>query len=269
MNESKIASTEIVNGTQTIRVGDTSVQINAAGSGPAILLLHGAGGPRTDAPFMRLLAQHGRVVAPTHPGFSGTDRGERITSIEDLAYLYLDLLETLDLRGVTLMGHSMGGWTAAEMAVRCAHRLARLILVDSVGIKTDPGEAPEPPKMFEMTTAEYEKMMFYDQTFAPDVAALTADQVRIVKQNRQTAQMYIGDPYLHNPKLRRYLHRIHIPTLILWGAHDGLVTPAYGEAYRASIPGARLEIIERAGHRPQLERPETFVRYVADFKGER
>lgn len=269
MSTSPNAPFEIRTGRQTIEVVGTPVEVNVLGTGAPIFILHGAGGPRPDAPFMHEMAKHGRVIAPTHPGFADTERGGHISGIDDLAHLYLDLLDVLDLHDVTLVGFSMGGWTASEMAVHRPHRVKKLVLVDAVGIKTDPGEAPEPPRLFDLTPEENAKRMFFDPKFAPNMAALSEDQQRVAKQNRKTAQLFIGDPLLHNPKLRRRLHRINVPTLLLWGSHDGLVTPAYGEAYRRSIPGARLEIIENAGHTPQTEQPEEFGRRLGAFIAEK
>jgi pimeloyl-ACP methyl ester carboxylesterase len=254
----------------SLEVAGLTLECLQRGQGQPVLLLHGAGGPRANAPYLDLLAKRVRTIAPSHPGFGNSPLPDWMDSIDDLAYLYLDLLEKLDLREVVLLGFSMGGWTAAEIAIKCTHRLKKLILVDAVGCKFKDRETREIPDIWALHPNEVNKLTYYDpQTFAPKPDEMSDEQLTMVARNREAAALYLWEPYMHNPKLRRRLHRISIPTLLIWGAHDGLVTPEYGKAYCAEIPGARMEIIEKAGHTPHNEQPEAFVAAVLRFIEER
>jgi pimeloyl-ACP methyl ester carboxylesterase len=238
------------------------------GAGAPILVLHGAGGLQPDAPFLSGLAKHGRVIAPTHPGFGRAELPDWIDSIDDLAYIYLDLLDALDLHDVTVIGFSLGGWIAAEIATKSTARIARVILVDAVGIKISDRLTRDVTDIFATEPAELMRLTFHDPSKAPDLSTLSDEAVEIIARNREASALYIWEPYAHNPKLVRRLHRIDKPVLLLWGESDGIVTPAYGRAYAERIPGARFEIIAGAGHVPQLEQPDAFVAGVARFIGE-
>ena len=251
-----------------VPVSGTSVELYDHGSGPTILLLHGAGGLKAGAPFLRSLSAKARVVAPSHPGFGKSPLPDWISSIDDLAYLYLDLLEQLDLRDVTLVGMSMGGWTAAEIAIKASERLARLILVDPIGIKPSGREVRDIPDIWALGDAELAKLMQHDPTNAPDYATMSDDELQVLARNREAAALYLWEPYMHNPQLLRRLHRIKRPTLFIRGASDGLVSAAYVRAYSEAIAGSRIVTIERAGHSPANEQPEKFVETVLGFMGE-
>jgi pimeloyl-ACP methyl ester carboxylesterase len=254
--------------TALIPVGGTSVELYDRGSGPTILLLHGAGGLKAGAPFLRSLSAKARVVAPSHPGFGRSPLPEWISSIDDLAYLYLDLLEQLDLRDVTLVGMSMGGWTAAEIAVKNSERLARIVLADPVGIKPSGREVRDIPDIWALDDAAIAKLTQHDPTNAPDYGTMSDEDLEVVARNREAAALYLWEPYMHNPQLLRRLHRIKKPTLFIRGASDGLVSAAYVRAYSEAIPGSRIVTIERAGHAPANERPDKFVETVLGFMGE-
>ena len=239
------------------------------GEGKPMLVLHGAGGLQPQAPFLRLLATHGRVIAPTHPGFGTAELPDWVDSIDDLAYLYLDLLDALDLRDVTLIGFSMGGWIAAEIAVKSTARIARVILVDAVGIKISDRLTRDVTDIFGTDPAVLQRLTYFDTSKAPRLADLSDEALEVVARNREASALYLWEPYMHNPKLTHRLHRITVPTLLLWGEHDGIVTTAYGRAFAERIPGARFDVIPAAGHVPQNEQPEAFVERVARFIGER
>jgi pimeloyl-ACP methyl ester carboxylesterase len=250
----------------SLTVAGVTLECLQRGQGQPVLLLHGAGGPRAGAPYLDLLAERVRIIAPSHPGFGNSPLPDWVDTIDDLAYLYLDLLEQLDLHDVVLIGFSMGGWTAAEIAIKCTHRLKKLVLVDPVGCKFQDRETREIPDIWALHPSEVNKLTYFDpEAFAPKPDQMTDEQLLMVARNREAAALYLWEPYMHSPKLRRRLHRINVPTLLVWGAHDGLVTPEYGRAYCAEIPGARMEIIEKAGHTPQNEQPAAFARAVLSF----
>jgi pimeloyl-ACP methyl ester carboxylesterase len=259
--------TQSVSGPGWLTIHGVPLEIVERGQGRPIILLHGEDGLDPKAPFLDLLAAHDRVIAPSHPGFGHSPDAETIDTIDDLAYLYLDLLAEQDLREAIVIGFSLGGWIAAEMAVKSTDRLAKLVLVASVGIKVGDRETRDIPDIFALRPDEVARLQYHDPARAVvDYTTLSDDALTVIARNREATALYGWEPYFHNPKLRPRLHRINIPTLLLWGTSDRFITPGYyGAAYRDAIPGARLEIIERAGHFPHIEQPEAFVERVRKF----
>ena len=246
--------------------GGVDMAGSRAGAGPPLLMLHGAGGPASNLRCAEALSEHFDLLAPHHPGFGGSPTAAHIDSVDDLAYLYLDLMSDLGLEQVTLVGFSMGGWLAAEIAVRSTQRIRRLLLVDAVGIKPNGREQRTIADIFALEADEFARLVFPDpETYAVDPAGLGEDELVMAARNREAMARYCWQPYMHNPKLLGRLHRIDIPTLLIWGASDGLVPVAYGRAYCDAIPGARLAVIPEAGHQPQLEQPDAFVGHVLEF----
>jgi pimeloyl-ACP methyl ester carboxylesterase len=243
------------------------LEVVERGRGRPILWLHGEEGLDGEAPFLDQLAGHGRVIAPSHPGFGHSPDADSIDTVDDLAYLYLDLLAERDAREAVVIGASLGGWIAAELAVKCTARLARLVLVGPLGIKVGDRETRDIPDIFALDPDEVLRLQYADPARAVvDYTALSEDRVTVVARNREATALYGWEPYFHDPKLRQRLRRIDVPTLLLWGADDRFVTAEYyGAAYRAAIPDARLETIAGAGHFPHLERPAAVAERVAVF----
>jgi len=256
-----------MSGPSWLTVHGVQLEVIERGRGRPILLLHEEDGLNPNAPFLSLLATHGRVLAPSHTGFGHSPDVDTIDTIDDLSYLYLDLLAEQDLREVILVGCSLGGWIAAEMAVKCTDRLAKLILIAPLGIKVGDRETRDIPDIFALSRDEVTRLQYYDPTrVISDYTTLSDDELTAIARNREATALYVWEPYFHNPKLRQRLHRINIPTLLLWGASDRFVTSGYyGVAYRDAIPKARLELIEQAGHFPHIEQPEAFVERVRAF----
>jgi len=255
-----------------IELGNISVELTERGQGRPILFLHPghpAGRIDSDSPVLELLAKKGRVIAPTHPGFGMEAAPPELTTIDDLAYLYLDLLEAMDLRNCAVVGVSLGGWIAAEMAVKTAVRMSHLVLADALGIKVGSRETRDIADIYAVTDKELADLVYADAgAMAKDVKSLPEDELILMARARESTGRYGWTPYMHDPKLKQRLRRIHIPTLLLWGEADRVAGPDYGRAYAAAIPGARFETIPRAGHFPHLEQPAAFVRAVSDFIGE-
>lgn len=243
------------------------VDVARKGKGQPLLMLHGGGGPIAGMPFAAKLAERFEIIAPTHPGFGGTRIPDRFTRVDDLAFLYLDLLDALELKDVVLMGFSMGGWTATEMAVMNSGRLSKLILVNSVGVKVGGRDDRDIADIFGLPSETLAKLMWHDPAKAPDLSKLTDEQLTVVAANRMALGVYTWDPYMHNPKLPQRMHRITIPTHFIWGASDGIVTLDYGRKFSAMIKGATMTVIEKAGHSPQAEQPDAFVDAVMKFAG--
>lgn len=243
------------------------VEVIRKGSGQPLLMLHGGGGQIAGMPFADKLAEKFEIIAPTHPGFGGSKIPDHFDRVDDLVYLYLDLLDELDLRDVTLMGFSMGGWTAVELATMTTERLSRLVLVDPVGVKVGGREDRDIADVFALPGEKLAEIMFHDPSLAPNPADIPDEQLHIIAANRIALGVYTWEPYMHNPKLPHRMHRINIPTHFIWGASDGLVTADYGRAYAKMIDGATMTVIEEAGHSPQMEQPDKFVEAVLAVAG--
>lgn len=248
--------------THTIMVhGDLPLTLTEAGSGRAALILHGGGGPFTVTGLAQHLAPGLHTIVPTHPGWNGTPRPDWCSGIDDLALAYLEYLSDHDERDVVVIGSSLGGWIAAEMAVRdAAGRIGALILVDAVGIEVQ----GEPIRdFFALDARGVAEYAWHDaERYYVDPAQVPHEQALMQQANRATMRVVAGDPYMHDPKLRRRLGRVHIPSLVVWGDSDRIVTPAYGAAYAAALPAARFEVIKDAGHLPQIEQPAATFAHI-------
>ena len=239
------------------------------GSGRPLLFLHPGIGIRRNDPVLDFLAARARVIAPSHPGFGASEQPPGFNSIDDLAYFYLDLLDQLDLANTIVAGVSLGGWIAAEMAVKSCQRISHLVLANPLGIKVGDRETRDIADIFALTEDQLAELAYFDPSLGkPDYKAMPQAEVLDVARNREATARYGWSPYMHDPKLKQRLHRIRIPTLLMWGTADRLVAEPYGRAYCAAIPGARFEPIERAGHFPHLEQSDEFARRIFAFVDE-
>lgn len=249
-----------------ITVEGIELEVLRRGTGRPILLMHGFDTVVADAPFLERLAGHGEIIAPSMPGFGNSPRPKDFDTVYDLVHLYLAVLAELPGDKITVLGFSFGGWLAAEAATACTHRIDRLILVDPLGIKISDRETPDILDIFNRLPEEVRRASWHDpDRFAPDYDAMSDEALVIHARNREALCLYAWHPYMYNPQLKRWLGRIAVPTLVLWGESDRIVTPDYGRAYAGMIPGARFELIERAGHYPEIEQSGAFVDHVARF----
>jgi len=240
-----------------------TVRIDERGSGRPLLVLHGGGGPQSVSGFAAAVSEHAHMLSPIHPGFAGEPRPEWFNSIDDLALTYLELLERLDLHEVMVVGFSIGGWIASELAVRDTTHLGSIVLVDAVGIQVEGHQIAD---VFPLTPGELSALSYHNPAaFRIDPATLRPDQVAAMAANFQALGVYGREPGMHDPKLRRRLGRVRIPALVVWGESDGVVDPDYGRAYAQSLPNARFKLIPEAGHVPQIEQPERLLTLVWEF----
>jgi pimeloyl-ACP methyl ester carboxylesterase len=252
--------------TSMIVVNGARLELIDCGRGRPILFLHPHIGLDPFAPVLAHLAEGGRLIAPSHPGFGHSDRPAGITTVDDLAYFYLDLMDELDLRDALVVGVSLGAWIAAAIAVKSTARMARLVLGNPVGIKVGDRETRDILDIFAMLEPEFLEKTFADPAAAKrDYRAMTDDAVTVVARNREAAALYTWSPYMHDPKLKDRLHRIRIPTLVLWGTADRLVGEAYGGAFAAAVPGAKFATLAGAGHFPHIEQPKAFAERALAF----
>ena len=219
-------------------------------SGPVVLFLHGAGGSSWN-PMLMLLAEHHRVIAPEHPGFGRSATPDWMMSVGDLAMFYLDMLEVMGLKRVHLAGHSLGGWTAAEIAIRNTSRLASLTLLSPAGCRS---EAPF-GDIFLWDAETATRAQFFDQKLAEErIKLLPQADLDVQLQNKATVARLAWNPRLHNPQLPHWLHRIEVPTLLLWGRDDKIVPFACHAAFKAEIKGAKLVALPETCHALHTER---------------
>lgn len=236
------------------------------GSGRPLLFLHPAIGVESAAPAIDRLAQAARVIAPSHPGFGASELPSSFTTVDDLAYFYLDFLDALNLTDTTIVGVSFGAWVAAEIAIKSTARIGRLVLADAVGIRvSEDAEKSDIADIFALTEKGFVALAYHDPVKGERDPSLSDDGVRRIARNLESTARFCWRPYMHDPKLKGRLHRIDVPTLVLWGAQDRIVTPDYGRAYAAAIPGAQFALIDEAGHFPHVEQPDEFAKRVLAF----
>ncbi|MCX4555033.1 alpha/beta hydrolase [Streptomyces phaeochromogenes] len=252
--------------TLTLDQGTLDVTVDLHGQqGHPFLLLHGGGGPQTVTPFAGLLAEQRqvRVFAPVHPGFDGTDRPDWLTDVTTLAQIYARLLDALDLRDVAVVGNSIGGWIAAELAALGSDRIGSVTLVNAVGIQV-PGHPIA--DTFSLTPVELSRLSFHDPSkFRFDPSALTEAQRTVMAANRASLQVYSGPHAMADPTLTDRLAKVAHPTLVAWGASDQVVDADYGRAYAQAIPDAEFRLLDGTGHMPQAETPEQLLPVLWDF----
>jgi pimeloyl-ACP methyl ester carboxylesterase len=254
--------------TSAITVSGIQIEMIERGRGRPLLFLHPGIGIEADAPVLERFAARSRLLVPTHPGFGRSEAPTSFDRIDDLAYFYLDLLEQLDLRDVTVVGVSLGGWIAAEIAIKSTARISHLVLANPIGIKVGGREQRDIADIFAISEDDFLKIAYCDPAAGKrDYKTMPDAEVRAAARNREATARYAWSPYMHDPKLKGRLHRIRIPTLFLWGTHDRVLSEDYGRAYCAAVPGARFEPIERAGHFPHIEQPDAFADKVFAFVG--
>jgi pimeloyl-ACP methyl ester carboxylesterase len=236
------------------------------GKGTPLLFLHGAGGA-VWLPFMDALSDQYDVIVPDHPGFGRSDTPEWLDQLSDLAYFYLDFIETLGLDHVDLVGHSLGGWIAAEVAVRDTRRLRTLTLIAAAGVHINGVPKGD---LFLWTPEQRARNLFCDQRFAEQRLAqsLTEEQLDIALKNDLATANLAWHPRFHDPQLRKWLHRIDVPTLVVWGDNDKVFPRPYGDEYQRLIKGSRLAVLPSCGHLPHLEKADVFVDLFKSFATE-
>jgi pimeloyl-ACP methyl ester carboxylesterase len=257
-------STESKHGLVVEGIGPVEVTISDGGSGHPFLILHGGAGPQSVAGFANLLTttRNARVIAPTHPGFGATPRPDSLDSIAGLARVYVALLDTLDLENVTVVGNSIGGWIAAEIALLGSPRVGSMILVDAAGIEVAGHPVVD---FFSLNLDEVAQLSYHDpDRFRIDPTTMSDVQRAVFAGNRAALAIY-GGGSMGDASLRDRLAAIAVPTLVVWGDSDQMFDPDYGRAYAAAIPGATFVLLTDTGHVPQIETPEQLLAPVWDF----
>src|SRR5216683_16910 len=210
----------------TEKIAGANIEILRRGKGRPVLFLHPHIGIHGSERFIELLAREAQVIAPSHPGFGHSELPKGMSTVDDMSYFYLDLIESLDLRDIL--------------------------------------------DIFATPRSRWEELSFRDPAvWLRDYESLPEEELTAMARNREATALFAWNPYMYNPKLVARLHRIRIPTLFLWGAHDGFAPIAYGRDYCAAIPGAKFEEIAEAGHFPHMEQPEAVAQRVIEFGSSR
>jgi len=252
---------------ELISIGGIKVHTLIGGRGAPLLALHGAGGPNGWRRWHAALAERFTVYAPAHPGYGLSDSADWMEGIDDMARFYLWLIDEAGLERPTVVGHSLGGWIAAEMATMDPSAMDRLVLVAPAGLKPEQGEILD---IFYLPLEELRMKSYFDPSQVPEWDELfgqppTPEQQDLILRNREMSARLIWKPYAHNPRLPHFLPRVPNPTLIVWGKQDQIVPAICGEQYARLLPNATLRVLDRCGHWPNLEWPDDFVRVVGDF----
>jgi pimeloyl-ACP methyl ester carboxylesterase len=250
---------------QAAALHGVNVEFSEKGRGQPLLFLHPGHGNWGDRAFLDALATDYRVIAPVGPWFGAEPGPPTFSSIQDLAYLYLDLIEHLELDNVVLAGSSFGGWIAAEMAVKSCQRLAALALLAPVGIKTGGRSVRDVIDAFGVPDKEWQERAFADPSLRFELKTLDDTGLFIRVRAKEALARYAWTPYMHNPKLKGRLHRIACPTLVVAGGKDGILRSGYPRDFAEAIPGARYEEISATGHFPHIEQPAQMASLVHSF----
>ena len=253
-----------------ITVGGLELEYLDKGSGPVILYLHSSEGANADLELVERLAKTHRVVMPALPGFGLSETASHVRTVDDMSYACLDLLEELDLRDVTVVGSSLGGWLAVELATKASDRIARLVLDNPLGLRfRSKATDRQFPDLFQDLPAQWSA---YFLAGAPaderDWVSVDKDVALRAARNREAFVKVAWSPYLHNPKLSGRIHRVRVPALVLWGDQDKLTSRDYAQSFADALPNAELKVIPGAGHFAFPDKPDAVASAVLDFAGQ-
>ena len=242
------------------KVRGVTVRARRGGSGDPLLFLHGAYGLPVWLPVFDLLSQHFEVIVPEHPGFGASDNPAWMRNIGDLAMYYLDFIEAFHYP-VHLVGQSLGGWAAAELAVRNCTRLKSLTLLAPAGIRI---KGALPGDNFIWDAEEAVRNLYHDQSIADRILAMpmSEEDADLALTSRYAATKFGWEPRWFNPSLERWLHRINVRTLIVWGKNDKLFPVEYAKRWGDGIPMSRVEIVPDCGHVPAVEKPDVTAKAI-------
>ena len=255
--------------TISVAGGQFQTHLREAGTGEPVVYLHGAEGPPAGwPPFLKSLAGQFRVIAPDLPGFGQSSGGERMDGVLDLSIYLQDVLDALEIERAILVGHDLGGMAAAELAATCDRRVSALVLISPFGLWAD----DDPILDFYATPRDVlAPLAWHDPgssaataVLAPPVSDEEARLAGLLRnQNLATSTRFLWP--IPDRGLKRRIHRVTAPTLLVWGEHDGVVPPSYGPRWQQAISGSQLVAVPNAGHLPMLEQPAVVTQAVMPF----
>jgi pimeloyl-ACP methyl ester carboxylesterase len=248
-------------------IAGIEIELRSLGAGRDLLYLHPGHGLRDHAAFLEMLAADFHVSAPSHPGFEGSALPKNFTTVDDLAYFYLDFLEQRRLREVVLVGASFGAWIAAEIAIKSRAALAQLVLIAPLGARF--AEAPDQREIFDLFSYpayEQDRYLFAEPLLRErNYRDLPQSELVAMARNYESFAMYAWSPTMFDPKLRQRLARLDLPALVLCGESDRVTPLAYSRNFASHIAGAAFEVIPESGHYPQIEQPGAVASRIRRF----
>jgi pimeloyl-ACP methyl ester carboxylesterase len=252
---------------ETIPIAGVALRLRRAGAGPPVLALHHDVGVPERAIFHDSLASRFTVLAPSHPGYDGSERPEWLRSPRDIAVVYLRLLAELGVGPASLIGLGFGGWIAAEMATMSPLAFRRLVLVGAMGFRPELGAIADQALL---SYIDYVRLGFADQSAFDRLfgAAPSTSQLEQWDLNREMTFRIAWKPYMYNPTLPHLLGGLATPSLIVWGRDDRIVPSECGERYAKTLARARLAVVEGAGHFVEMEKPQELSELVTAFLNE-
>jgi pimeloyl-ACP methyl ester carboxylesterase len=260
------SAADFLTAAQQVEIQGLKLELIIKGGGAPLLFLHGMDGVEGCSRLIDLLARDFTVYAPSHPGFGASELPRAFSTIDDLAYFYLDLLDHFDLRDVTVVGFSLGGWIAAEILVKDSSRIARLVLGAPLGLRTAERRGRQVTDIFMLSPKEVAAAMQLTASSSDvPLAELPEPMLERIARNAEAVCLFGWSPYLYNPKLHLRLHRIKVPTVLLWGEQDRLAPLDYAKSFVAGLGQVRLETLDACGHRIYVDCPEAAAARIVNF----
>jgi pimeloyl-ACP methyl ester carboxylesterase len=246
------------------QVRGVKLRMFRGGTGEPVLFLHGAAGLSFWTPFFQSLSQQHDFIAIEHPGYGKSDDPENLTSMQDLAAFYLDVIDQLGVGKVHLIGSSLGGWLASEIAIRDSSRVKSLTVVAPAGLRNERIPVPD---MLSWSPQELTRKVYFDPAIAEQILAQTPteQQRQMLAKNRATTTKLGQAANFCSPTLGESLRHLEIPTFILWGDTDKVTPTAYAEYWKEHMPNARLSIIPECGHLPHFEKADVAAAQIKAF----
>jgi pimeloyl-ACP methyl ester carboxylesterase len=249
---------------KTVKVQGCKTAFFRKGSGRTVMFLHGDRGGSVWLDMLEELSKKYDVIAPHHPGFGESDTPEWFKNVHDLAYFYLEFMREMDLNDVHIVGQGIGGWIAAEIAIRSTERIKSITLVSSYGIRLKGVQLAD---IFLWNREETTRHLFHDGSIADRILEQSfseEDFDQFTKDKEGAARIGFAPRFL-DPHLEKWLNRVRVPVLIIWGRHDQLLPVDYAEYWASKLPDARVEIFESSGHLPYVEDEGKFLETVEKF----
>ncbi len=252
-----------------VTVQGMQIEVERRGAGsPLLVLLSEEAAYEGSSPFLAELAKAHELIIPQAPGFGRSQRPDWVSNPDDIAYIYLDLLDKLGLKNIPVLGMSLGGWIAVEMAVKDPSVFSKMALVSPFGVKIGGPFDRDIQDIWTLHPNKVAELKWYDTDFNKrDYSSTPEDEVAIVARDLESFARFCWEPYMHNPKLKIRLPRIKVPVLFVWGDNDGVTTTTYGRAYSEQVKGAKFVSVPKAGHYPHIEQPAAVLQHVNAFIG--
>jgi pimeloyl-ACP methyl ester carboxylesterase len=260
------SAADFLQAAKVVEIQGLKLELVVKGQGAPLLFLHGMDGIESCARLVDLLARDFTVYAPSHPGFGVSELPRAFSTIDDLAYFYLDLLDHFDLQGVTVVGFSLGGWIAAEILVKDANRVARLVLGAPLGLRTAERRKSQVTDLFTIDPREVAATLQVTPAAQNNLAGLPESVLERIARNAEAVCLFGWSPYLYNPKLHLRLHRIRAPTVLLWGENDRLAPLDYAKGFLAELKQAQFETLPGCGHRIYVDCPDAAAARIVSFR---